>query len=518
MKTQKYKQINKSDNLSDKLLDGVNLIADTVKITLGPRGQLVGIAKPFGSQHLTKDGISVAREISSPDSIENFAINVVREASLKSAIDAGDGTTSVLVLTQALYKNGLEEIKNGRNSTELNKILNNFAETATRYIKDNAIKVDQADIKRLTDIATISANGDREIGKQIAEIISKIGARGVITMEPSNTLGIGVEFVEGLEVDSGFVSQYFINQQKPESILESPLVLVTTKKINSFLELSALITPLLQKNGALSLVIVADEVDGEALRNLIANHQSPEVPLKVCVIKAPGSQGTQEAFLQDICKTTGAILVDDIRSSGFTKEVLGHVKKFKATKDKSIFIANDNKTEQIQDYVKKLKLELSDLKADYDRSRLEQRIAKLSSGVAIIKVGASTEVESQELRDRLDDSIRATQSALEEGYLPGGGAGYLDLVTVTKELFIQKALAEPQNQILFNGGLAIVIEDPKKHKQGFGINVTKSDKLVNMITEGIIDPAKVIRNAIQNSVSVVSKLLQTKAVITNEEK
>lgn len=541
MKIKQYKKINKDNTLPEKLLSGVNLIADTVKVTLGAKGQLVGIAKPFGVQHLTKDGVSVAKEVSSIDTVEDFAINVVREASQRTAYEAGDGTTSVLVLTQALYRLGLDELKNGANATDLNNLMQDFSRKATEYIKENAIHIEQSDINKLTDIATVSANGDKDIGRKIAEITSKIGPKGVVTIEPSNTLGVNIDFVEGMEVESGFISPYFINQQKPECILEEPMVLVTTKKISSFPEISSLIAPILQRDGAMSLVIIAEEVDGEALKNLVLNHTSPQVPLKCCVVQLPATQGNRDGYLRDICTVTGATLIDDTVYTEFKEEYLGKIKKFKANKDKSLLVAKESDTEMIQEYISKLKLELEDLKADYDRSRLEQRIARLSSGVAVIKIGASTEVESQEIRDRLDDAIRATQSALEEGYMAGGGAGYLELTqliassssagrkyvseilngrkSIDNLNFIYFALQEPFKQILRNGDFAEneIGEGIAKAMQikGKGINIATGE-VVDLIKAGIIDPAKVIRQAVQNSISVVSQLLLTKAVITNE--
>jgi len=522
------KEVYRGNSMQDSLAKGVDLIADTVKVTLGAKGQLVGISRAYGVQHLTKDGVSVAREVVSSDPVENFAINVVREASQRTAIEAGDGTTSVLVLTQALYKSGLHAIQNGTNAVELNKELQDFSVRAVEEIKKASKKIKQSDIKKLTQIATISANNDSDIGGKIAEVVSRVGSKGVITVEPSNTLGVQVEYVEGLEIDRGFISPYFINQQKPECVLENPKVLVTSKKITAFTDIMQLIQEVLERDRGMSLVIVAEDVDGEALSNLILNNNNPQIPLKVCVVRAPGIAEQKEELLKDICSVTGAVLIDGNMITEFNTSCLGSAKRFRATREKSLFVAHDDNNETIETRVEYLKEELTSLKTDYDKERMLERLARLSKGIAIIKVGASTDVETLEIRDRLDDAIRATQSALEEGYLPGGGIAYLNLIKLTgiyaDELLspiLSPMLSAPLEQILTNAEYS---DDEKKllvknyvNHIGEGSNVLTREDYINMISEGIIDPAKVVRESIQNSISVVSQLLLTKAVITENE-
>ncbi len=511
---------------------GVDLIADAVKTTLGPRGKYVGIHKKYGAQHMTKDGVTVAKEIESSDPLIDFAIKTIREAASKTGDMAGDGTTTATVLAQAIFNYGLKYVSSGANAVSIQRGLHKASQAVIDHVASVAKEIKDTDIASLERVATISANNDSEMGKKIATVIHKIGKEGVVTVEEYQGTGIVVDYVEGIKIDRGFASPYFVTDpSRMESVIENAVVLITDQRISSIKTILPIIEKMME-SGNKNMVIIAEDVDGDALTNLVVNKLRGV--FNILAIKAPGFGDRKKDLLQDIAILTGATLIaeDSGRKldENITLDDLGSVRRVVADKDNSIFIEGKGDAKLIEARIAQIKEIISNTTSDYDKEKLQERLAKLTGGVAVVKVGAATEVEMKEIKDRLDDAIHATKAALDGGIVAGGGVAYINSITALEKLkldgdeefgrdIMRKALREPMRQILVNAGVESpdkIVAECEDEGIGIGYDALNGKSKVNMIEAGIIDPAKVIRQAVENAVSVASQLLATSVVIVDE--
>lgn len=508
---------------------GVDLIANAVKATLGPRGRYVGIQKKYGTQLVTKDGVTVAKEIESGNPLVDFAIKVIREAASKTADQAGDGTTTATVLAQAIYNHSQRYIEAGANPVSVQRGLHKVADAVKDYLKTKAIDVSADDVQQLTRVATISANNDSEMGKKIAEVVSKVGKEGVVTVEEYQGTGIIIEYVEGMQIDRGYISPYFVtDSSRMEAVVEDAYVLVTDQKITSIKTILPVIEKVME-SGSKNLVIVADDVEGECLTNLVVNKLRGV--LNVCAVKAPGFGDRKKELLQDIAILTGANVISEELGRKLDDSVtlndLGRVRRFVANKDNSTFVEGKGDKKAIADRINLIKATIVNTTSEYDREKLQERLAKLTGGVAVVKVGAPTEVEMKEIKDRLDDAIQATKASLDGGIVPGGGVAYLNAIKGIENAklegdesyaadIMRRALKEPILQILRNAGYESpdkIVADCEAKGEGIGCNALTHENYINMVDAGIIDPLKVVMEAIENAVSVASQLLATSVVV-----
>lgn len=515
------------------IMRGVDLIADAVKVTLGPQGKYMGLYRKWGTQHMTKDGVTVAKEIADADPLIDFAVQAVREAASKTADVAGDGTTTSTLLVQAIYKEGNIAMMRGVNRVAVQRGLLKLSELLERHLPTLSQPVKAKDVKQLIRIATISANNDARMGEEVGKVISKIGKDGVVTVEEWQKVGISTEYVSGMEIDSGYISPHFITDQKRlEAVLDNPKVLVTDQKISSIQTIIGVIEEMMRQNMN-SLVIVAEDVEADALTNLILNKLNGV--FKAVAIKAPAFGERKREFLQDIAALTGAAFLSPELGRSLTEEItlddLGQVRRFVAKKDTSVFTDGHGDKEVIKSRIEQVKALREQASNDYDRERIDQRIGKLNGGVAVMKVGAATEVEIKEIRDRLDDAIQAAKASLDGGIVAGGGVTYANLAAYLErmplplegdemysKMILVEALREPMRQILRNAGLTKadkIVEDSINAGNGIGFNALTIEPEVDMIEAGIIDPAKVVREAISNAISVASQLLATEGVIVD---
>jgi chaperonin GroEL len=526
------KQVYFGDRAMKGIRIGVDLIADAVKTTLGPRGKYVGIHKKYGSQHMTKDGVTVAKEIDSSDALVDFAIKTIREAASKTGDMAGDGTTSATVLAQAVFNYGLKFVSTGANAVSIQRGLHKASQAVTEHVAKVAQEIKDTDLESLERVATISANNDPEMGKKIAAVAYKVGKEGVVTVEEYQGTGIITDYVEGLQIDRGFVSPYFVtDSSRMEAVVENAVVLVTDQKISSIKTILPTIEKMME-SGNKSMVIVADDVDGDALTNLVVNKLRGV--FNIVAIKAPGFGDRKKELLQDIAVLTGATVISEELGRKLDENVqlddLGKVRRFVATKDNSIFIEGKGDAKAIEERIAQIKNTIKSVTSEYDKEKLQERLAKLTGGVAVVRVGAATEVEMKEIKDRLDDAIHATKAALDGGIVPGGGVAYVNAISalenvelVGDEVFakdiLRKALREPMKQILVNAGVDSpdkIIGESEEAGIGIGYDALTGTAKVDMVKAGIIDPAKVVREAIENAVSVASQLLATNVVIIDE--
>lgn len=508
-----------------KLLKGVNKLSDTVKITLGPKGRNVLIEKAYGSPLITNDGVSIAREIDLEDQVENMGAQLVKEVATKTNDVAGDGTTTATLLTQAILRDGFKNVTAGANPMVLKKGINGAVDTAVDFLRSNAKQVQ--DKESIEQVASVSAS-DNEIGKLIADAMDKVGKDGVITVEESKTLGTTLDVVEGMQFDRGFLSPYMVsNTETMEAVMENPLVLLTDKKISNIQE----IVPLLEgvmKSGR-SLLIVADDVDGEALGTLILNKLRGT--LDVVAIKAPGFGDRRKAMMEDIAILTGGSVISSelgYELSEATPEMLGQAGTVKVNKDRTVIVNGAGSKDEIAARVAKIKLEVEASTSEFDKEKLQERLAKLAGGVAVINAGAATETELKEKKLRLEDALNATRAAVEEGIVAGGGTSLVRAIPAVKAYadtlegdmrtgakIIERALEEPVRQIAENAGFegSVIVADVKKAEGNVGFNAA-SEEYEDMIKAGIVDPVKVTRSALQNAASVAGMLLTTEAGIT----
>lgn len=519
------KQIKFSDQAREGLKAGINQLADAVKVTLGPKGRNVVLDKGFGSPTITNDGVSIAKEIDLPDKFENLGAQLIKEVAEKTNDVAGDGTTTATILAQVMVNEGLRNVTAGADPMQIRKGIEKGVEAVTKSIQSQSKPLQGK--AEIAQVASISA-ADTEVGNLIAEVMDLVGRDGVITVEEAQTMGLTKEVVEGMQFDNGYVSAYMMTDtSRMEAVLESPSILITDKKISAIAE----IMPLLEALAGASkkeIVIIAEDIDGEALATLIVNKLRGV--LNVLAVKAPGFGDTRKAYLEDIATLTGGQVISSDRGMKLeetTLEMLGEARKVTSDKDKTIIVEGKGAQSKIRERIKQVKAEIEKSTSEYDKEKLEERLAKMSGGVGVIKVGAATEVELKEKKDKIDDAVHATRAAVEEGIVAGGGVALvdsiksLDALTVTGDekigvQILRRALEEPMRQIATNAGKdgSVVIFEVKKQEKGVGYDAA-SDKYVDMIKAGIIDPAKVTRTALQNAASVASSVLTTEAVVTD---
>jgi chaperonin GroEL len=507
----------------EKLREGVDLLADAVKVTLGPRGRNVAYDKSFGSPGVTKDGVTVAQQVEVSDKIVNMGAQMVREVASKTADVAGDGTTTATVLAQAIFREGNKFVTAGANPMELKRGIEKAVTVAVEFIRAEARRVNSK--KEIEQVATISANSDTIIGQQIAEAMERVGRDGVITVEEAKGMENELEVVEGMEFDRGYLSPYFVNDaEKMESSFSEPYVLIFEKKISGMKSL----VPVLEQTARSGrpLVIIAEDVEGEALATLVVNKIRGTI--NVAAVKAPGFGDRRKAMLEDIAILTGGKFVTEdlgLKLENLTLHDLGQATKIVITKDTTTIIQGRGAPEAIKGRVDLIRRQIQETTSEYDKEKLQERLAKLSGGVAVIKVGAATETEMKEKKDRIEDALNATRAAVEEGIVPGGGVILLRAQDVVSKLQLEgderfgaqivfRALEEPMRIIASNAGYeaSVVVNKVKESKGSIGFDA-KTGEYVNMIDAGIVDPAKVARTALQNSASISGLLLTTEAII-----
>ena len=523
------KQITYGEESRQAILRGVNQLANAVKVTLGPKGRNVVLDKKFGSPTITKDGVTVAKEIDLPDALENMGAQMVREVASKTSDTAGDGTTTATVLAQAIYREGARNVVAGANPMELKRGIEKAVEAIVGDVKKMARPVSG---NMVAQVGMISANSDQAIGTIIAEAMDKVGKDGVITVEEAKTLETSLDVVEGMQFDRGYLSPYFVTDaERMEVVLENPAILIYEKKISAMKDL----LPVLEQLARLSrsLVIVAEDIDGEALATLVVNKLRGT--LKVAAVKAPGFGDRRKAMLEDIAVLTGGKAITEdlgLKLENIKVEDLGTAKKVTIDKDNTTIVEGGGTTAAIEGRVKQLRAQVEDTTSDYDREKLQERLAKLVGGVAVIKVGAATETEMKEKKARVEDAMHATKAAVEEGIVPGGGVALLRGATALDTLplegdqlvglqIVKRAVEEPIRWIAINAGEegSIVVAKVRDMQSDEGFNAA-TDTYEDLVKAGVIDPAKVVRNALQNASSIASLLLTTEALISEipEEK
>ena len=511
----------------DALKRGVDALANAVKVTLGPQGRNVVIDKKFGGPTITKDGVSVAKEIDLEDTIENMGAQMVKEVAAKTADIAGDGTTTATVLAQAIIANGLKNVAAGANPMDLKKGIDKAVQTIIAQLKDQSQEVGDS-IEKIQQVGAISANNDNTIGTLIAEAMDKVKKEGVITVEEAKGTETYVEVVEGMQFDRGYLSPYFVtNADKMLADLESPHILLYDKKISNMKDLLPILEPAAQSGKP--LLIIAEDVDGEALATLVVNKMLSA--LKIAAVKAPGFGDRRKAMLEDIAVLTGATLISEERGfklENATLEMLGTAEKVSIDKDNTTIVNGAGDKENISARVNQIKAQIETTTSDYDREKLQERLAKLAGGVAVLYVGAASEVEMKEKKDRVDDALHATRAAVEEGIIPGGGVALVRATNALLELegdnadettgiqIITRAIEEPLRQIVANAGSegSVVVAKVKEGKDDFGYNA-KKEVFENMFEAGIIDPTKVTRVALENAASVAGMFLTTECVLAD---
>ncbi|MDX8480757.1 chaperonin GroEL [Mesorhizobium sp. VK24D] len=514
----------------DRMLRGVNILADAVKVTLGPKGRNVVIDKSFGAPRITKDGVTVAKEIELEDKFENMGAQMVREVASKTSDVAGDGTTTATVLAQTIVREGAKAVAAGMNPMDLKRGIDKAVEAIVAELKANARKVTRND--EIAQVGTISANGDAEIGRFLAEAMQKVGNEGVITVEEAKTAETELEVVEGMQFDRGYLSPYFItNQDKMRVELEEPYVLIHEKKLGNLQAMLPVLEAVVQSSKP--LLIIAEDVEGEALATLVVNRLRGG--LKVAAVKAPGFGDRRKAMLEDIAILTGGQVVSEdlgIKLENVTLDMLGRARRVTVEKENTTIVDGAGRKEDIQGRVAQIKQQIEETTSDYDREKLQERLAKLAGGVAVIRVGGSTEIEVRERKDRVDDALHATRAAVEEGILPGGGVA---LLRVAKALdaavadnpdqrtgieIVRRALETPVRQIAENAGAegSIIVGKLRENAEfSFGWNAQTGD-FGDLYGQGVIDPAKVVRTALQDAASIAGLLVTTEAMVAEKPK
>lgn len=512
------------------LKEGVNELANAVKVTLGPSGRCVAIQKSFGSPHLTKDGVSVAKEISLDDPIKNMGAQLVKDVASKTGEDAGDGTTTATILAQKIINEGLKNVTSGANPLNVKKGIDKAVNAIVTLIRANAIEVGD-DYNKIKNIATISANNDENIGILIADAMQKVKKDGIITVEEAKGTDTYIDIVEGMQIDRGFISPYFVTNDKMECELDNPYILLYDRKISSFQSLIHILEKV-QREGR-SLLIVAEDVDGDALTALVVNKLRGG--LKVCAVKAPAFGDRKKDMLKDIATIVDGIVITEevgLKLEDVELEALGTANKVVIGKNSTTIIDGAGKKEDIDERVATIKNQISEATSDYDKEKLQERLAKLVGGVAVLYVGAGSEVEMKEKKDRVDDALCATRAAIEEGIVPGGGIAYIRAVSQIDFLsfdnddeeigykIVEKAIEEPFKQIVANTGKeegSVILQKVKELEQyEFGYNA-KIGIYENLVESGVIDPAKVVRVALENAASIAGMLLTTECLIVEEK-
>ena len=523
------KEIVFSDSARSKLVEGVNILANAVKVTLGPKGRNVVLERSFGSPIVTKDGVSVAKEIELADKLQNIGAQLVKEVASRTSDDAGDGTTTATVLAQAIVREGLKYVAAGLNPLDLKRGIDKAVIAAVEELKK--ISKPTTTSKEIAQVATISANGEESIGQRIAEAIDRVGKEGVITVEDGKSLADELNVVEGLQFDRGYLSPYFINDQdKQVAVLDEPFVLLHDKKVSNIRDL----LPVLEQvaKAGRPLLIIAEDVEGEALATLVVNNIRGI--LKTVAVKAPGFGDRRKALLEDIAILTGGQVIAE--ETGLTLEKatlaeLGQAKRIEVGKENTIVIDGAGDTKNIQARVKQIRVQIDEASSDYDREKLQERVAKLAGGVAVIKVGGATEIEVKEKKDRVDDALHATRAAVEEGIVPGGGVALIRVKQAISGLkganadqdagvkIVLRALEEPLRQIVTNAGeeASVVVARVAEGTGNFGYNA-QTGEYGDLVESGVLDPTKVTRTALQNAASIAGLLLTTDATVTEAPK
>jgi len=519
------KEVKFSVDARDKMLRGIDILANAVKVTLGPKGRNVVLDKSFGAPRITKDGVTVAKEIELDDKFENMGAQMVREVASKTSDIAGDGTTTATVLAQAIVKEGAKSVAAGMNPMDLKRGVDKAVEAIVNDLKANSKQVTSND--EIAQVATISANGDAEIGRFLADAMKKVGNEGVITVEEAKSLETELEVVEGMQFDRGYISPYFVtNADKMRVEMEDPYILINEKKLSGLNELLPLLEAVVQTGKP--LLIIAEDVEGEALATLVVNKLRGG--LKVAAVKAPGFGDRRKAMLQDIAVLTGGQAISEdlgIKLENVTVQMLGRAKKVMIEKENTTIVNGAGKKADIEGRINQIKAQIEETTSDYDREKLQERLAKLAGGVAVIRVGGATEVEVKERKDRVDDALHATRAAVEEGVLPGGG---VPLLRATKALariktenddqktgveIVRKAITQPARQIAINAGddgSVVVGKILEKDQYNYGYDA-QSGEYGNLVSKGIIDPTKVVRTALQDAASVAGLLITTEAMV-----
>ena len=521
------KEIKFNTDVRAAMKEGADALADAVKVTLGPKGRNVVIAKKFGAPQITKDGVTVAKEVELEDQFQNMGAQMVKEVASKTNDQAGDGTTTATVLAQAIINVGLKNVAAGANPMDLKKGIDKAVKTVVEDLKKQSQPVGE-DYSKVEQVGTVSANNDAQIGKLIADAMAKVKKDGVITVEEAKGTETEVKVVEGMQFDRGYISPYFMtNGDKMEAVLDDAYILLTDKKISNMEDLMPVLEPVAREGR--SLLIIAEDVEGQALTTLVVNRLRGT--LKVAAVKAPGFGDRRKEMLQDIAVLTGAVVISEER--GFTLQnanvqMLGKAEKVTITKENTTIVGGAGEASAIKDWADQIRAQIAETKSDYDREKLQERLGKLAGGVAVIYVGATTEVEMKEKKDRVDDALNATRAAVEEGYLPGGGVAYIRAAEALKGLkgenddqttgirIIERAIEEPLRQIAANAGVeaSVIINKIREGKGDFGYNA-RTDEYVNMYEAGVIDPSKVARVALVNAASVAGMLLTTECGIVD---
>ena len=523
------KEIKFNIEARDELKKGVDALADAVKVTLGPKGRNVIISRQFGAPHITKDGVTVAREVELEDEFQNMGAQLVKEVASKTGDDAGDGTTTATVLAQAIVAVGLKNVTAGANPMDLKRGIDKAVAEVVAGIREMSEEVGD-DFKKIEDVARISANNDETIGHLIAEAMQKVKKEGVITVDEAKGTETNIEVVEGMQFDRGFISPYFITDtEKMECVYDNPFILLYDKKVSNLKDILPILEGTAQSGRG--LLIIAEDVDQDALAGLVVNRLRGS--LKVCAVKAPGFGDRRKEMLQDIAILTGGTVISEDKGMSLataTMQDLGHANKVTVNKENTTIVNRDTNKELLDARVAQIKAQIAQTKSDYDREKLQERLAKLAGGVAVLHVGAPSEVEMKEKKDRVDDALSATRAAIAEGIVPGGGVAYIRCVKLLENVkganedettgihIILRAIEEPLRQIVANAGVegAVVIQKVKDGNADFGYNA-RTDKYENLLATGVIDPAKVTRVALENAASIAGMFLTTECVIADKK-
>ena len=522
------KEIKFNIDARDLLKRGVDQLADAVKVTLGPKGRNVVIEKKFGAPLITKDGVSVAKEIELEDKFENTGAQLVKSVASKTGDDAGDGTTTATILTQAIVTEGLKNVTAGANPMDLKRGIEKAVKTVVDYIKTNSEQVGD-NYDKIEQVATVSANNDPEIGKLLADAMRKVSKDGVITIEESKSRETYINVVEGMQFDRGYLSGYFVtDSEKMECVMDNPYILIYDKKISNIKDFLPILQPAAETGRP--LLVIAEDVDSEALTTLVVNRL--RAGLKICAVKAPGFGDRRKAMLEDIAILTGGTVISEekgLKLEQATLEMLGTAEKVTIDKENTTIVNGAGSKESIQDRVNQIKNEIASTTSSYDKEKLQERLAKLAGGVAVLYVGANSEVEMKEKKDRVDDAFYATRAAIEEGVVAGGGSTYIHALDALKELkgdnqdeqtginIVERAIEEPLRQIVANAGGegAVVVQKVREGKNDFGYNA-RTDVYEDLRKAGVVDPAKVSRVALENAASIAGMFLTTECIIVDK--
>ena len=523
------KEIKFNIKAREELKKGVDALADAVKVTLGPKGRNVIIDKKFGAPHITKDGVTVAREVELEDPFQNMGAQLVKEVASKTGDDAGDGTTTATVLAQSIINVGLKNVAAGANPMDIKRGIDKAVEAVVAHIKEMAEEVGD-DFKKIEDVARVSANNDDKIGRLIADAMKTVKKEGVITVDEAKGTETTIDVVDGMQFDRGYISPYFVtNAEKMECEMDNPAILIYDKKISNLKDMLPVLEQVAQSGRP--LLIIAEDVDQEALATLVVNRLRGS--LKVCAVKAPGFGDRRKEMLEDIAILTGGEVISEERGLTLAQaqaSQLGRAEKVTVTKENTTIVNGAGQKENISARVAQIKHQIENTKSDYDREKLQERLAKLAGGVAVLHIGAPSEVEMKEKKDRVDDALSATRAAIAEGIVPGGGVAYIRCVNVLEGMkgdnddettgiaIVKRAIEEPLRQIAANAGVegAVVVQKVAEGEADFGYNA-RTDKYENLLAAGVIDPAKVARVALENAASIAGMFLTTECVITDKK-